>query len=115
MTCSPTRAPRAASASPTRRFKASDSTTQGPAMKNGAVPASKCRGMSAFRAGQRRGRFLRAGRGLPLAPLLQGGADEAGEQRVGPHGPGLELGMELTADEPRVLGELDHFDQRPVR
>src|SRR6266511_6340659 len=108
MTCSPSLTARSASASPTRRFRASDSTTHGPAMRNGAVPASKCRGMSAFRAGQRRWRFLRTG---PLAPVLQRGTDEAGEERVRGHGARLERGVEMEADETWIHGQLDHLNQ----
>src|SRR2546425_6442238 len=40
MTCTPSLAARSARPSPTRRFRSSDSTTQGPAMRNGAEP--KC-------------------------------------------------------------------------
>jgi hypothetical protein len=43
-----------------------------------------------------------------------GRADEAGEQRVRPVGARLEFGVELAADEPRVVRELDHLDERPV-
>src|SRR6266550_86629 len=42
-------------------------------------------------------------------------AYEAGEQRVGTHRAGLELGVELATDEPGVIGQLDHLDQRAVR
>ena len=39
---------------------------------------------------------------------------EAGEQWMGTHGAGLELGVELATDEPRVIRQLDHLDQRAV-
>src|SRR2546428_14181395 len=38
MTCRPSLAARSARPSPTRRLRSSDSTTQGPAMRNGAEP-----------------------------------------------------------------------------
>jgi hypothetical protein len=43
-----------------------------------------------------------------------GGADEALEERMAVERPRLELGVELAADEPRVIGELDDLDQRFV-
>src|SRR5215470_9254206 len=47
--------------------------------------------------------------------VLQRRADEALEQRVTIDRARLELGMELAADEPRVVGELDDLDQGLVR
>src|SRR5216117_3148294 len=54
MTCSPTFAARSASFSPTRRFRSSDSTTQGPAIRKGEPPPPKCCGMSVAAAGELR-------------------------------------------------------------
>ncbi len=47
--------------------------------------------------------------------MLCRGFDERGEQRVRPGRPALELGVELTGDEPRVIGQLDHLHQTVVR
>src|SRR5262245_24525861 len=46
---------------------------------------------------------------------LDRGLDEAREQRVRQAGPRLELWMELAAHEVRMLRQLDHLDQAPVR
>src|SRR6267378_155438 len=115
MTCIPTLAPSSARASPTRRFKSSDSTTHGPAMRKGAAPPAKCCAMSVAAAGVlRRPLRLGEGRGASGAALLARRAYEPGEQRVWPGGSGLELGVELAADEPGMIGKLDHLDQRAV-
>src|SRR5204862_7662354 len=54
-------------------------------------------------------------RGFPPLPLhLRRGRDEAGEERMRPRRPRLELRMELAADEPRMLRVLDDLDQLPV-
>ena len=45
----------------------------------------------------------------------QRGADELAEERVGPVGTALELGVGLRADPERVLGQLDELDQPAVR
>ena len=45
-----------------------------------------------------------------LDPMLQGGADEGGEERMRFEGLGLEFGVELAAQEPRVIGSFDDFD-----
>src|SRR5260370_21356449 len=115
MTCSPTLAARSASASPTRRFRASDSTTQGPGMRRGEPPPPKCCGMSVAAAGELR-RPLRLGEGRRVSgpTLLARSAYEPGEQGVRPGGSRLQLGVELAADEPGVIGQLDHLDQRAV-
>src|SRR5215813_10038766 len=48
----------------------------------------------------------------PAADLrFEGGADEPLEQRMRSGGPRLELGVELAAEEVRVVAELDHLDQ----
>src|SRR5438876_1734186 len=116
MTCTPTFVPSSARASPTRRFKSSDSTTHGPAMRNGDAPPAKCCAMSVAAAGElRRPLRLGEGRGAPRPGVLARRAHESGEQGVWPGGAGLELGVELAADEPGVIRKLDHLDQRAVR
>src|SRR5256886_14227875 len=114
MTCSPSLAPSSASASPTRRFMSSDSTTHGPAMRNGeAPPPPKCCAMSVATAGElRRPLRLSEGRRSPGPALVARRAHEPGEQGVRPGGSGPELGVELAADEPGVIGKLDHLDER---
>src|SRR3979490_2368189 len=115
MTCTPSLAPSSASASPTRRFKASDSTTHGPAMRKGAAPGPKCCATSVAAAGElRRPLRLSEWRRAPGPALLARRAHEPAEQGVRPRGSGLELGVELAPDEPGVVGELDHFHQRAV-
>src|SRR5512144_298359 len=110
MTCSPVRAPSVTSASATWRFRASDSITHGPAMRNGVEPSPNW-GMSAGGAGgHRRLNVGRRGGGA----AGEGGADEAGEQGMWPHRSRLELRMELAPDEPGVVRQLDHLDQRAV-
>ena len=47
--------------------------------------------------------------------LLHGGADEGGEERVRLEGPGFQLWVELHADEPGMVGDLDDLRQEPVR
>src|SRR5206468_10441087 len=104
MTGTPSLAPSSARASPTRRFRSSDSTTHGPAMRNGEDP--KCDVTSVVSPGEL-GAALRRGRNGPIthALLLARRTHEPGEQRVWPRGPGLELGVKLAADEPRVIRE----------
>src|SRR5712692_6528509 len=116
MPCRPSLSARSASASPTRRFRSSDSTTHGPAMRNGEAPAPKCCAMSVAAAGElRRPLRLGEGRRAPGLALLPRRAHEPGEQWVWPGGSGFELGVELAADEPGVIGQLDHLDQGAVR
>src|SRR5690606_8036448 len=43
--------------------------------------------------------------------LLHGGADEGGEERVRLEGPRFQLWMELHADEPGMVGDLDDLRQ----
>src|SRR5207248_6112010 len=50
----------------------------------------------------------------PRARPGERGADEAAEERRGAGRPRLELGMELTGDEPRMAGELDYLDEAPA-
>src|SRR6058998_560570 len=119
MTCMPSFPPSSAKASPTRRFRSSDSTTHGPAMRNGDSDPPKCCAMSVGTGGEPGGggpcglgdRSVSTG---PGATLLASRAHEAGEQGVRARGAGLELGVELAADEPGVIGKLDHLDERPV-
>src|SRR5690242_4943248 len=114
MTAKPSRRAICAKASPTRRFKSSDSTTQGPAIRNGASVAPKCAAMRlGLESRQDRGADVRR-RPVGLVPGRRR-ADEAREERVRTGGPRLELGMELAAHKPGMLGELDHLDQGAVR
>src|SRR5689334_9011325 len=46
---------------------------------------------------------------------LHRSADEAGEQRMRASGTRLQLGMELTTDEPGMRLQLDHLYQRSIR
>src|SRR5256884_594069 len=106
MTCSPTFSARSASASPTRRFRSSDSTTQGPAMRKGEAPAPKCCAMSVAATGElRRPLRLSEGRRAPGPALLARRAHEPCEQGMWPGGSRLQLGVELAADEPGVRSE----------
>src|ERR1700733_8672828 len=47
--------------------------------------------------------------------IFQRGANEGGEQRVRGERLGFEFGVELAADEPRMVGHLDDFDVGAVR
>src|SRR6267154_6846700 len=108
MTVMPSLTASSASASPTRTLRSSDSTTHGPAMRNGLLSAANRWAMSVGQLGQRARRGVaRTQRRAVIACR----ADKAGEQRVWTHRPRLELGVELATDEPGVLGQLDHFDQ----
>src|SRR5216110_49540 len=115
MTCRPNAAPSSASAAATRRFRSSDSTTHGPAMRNGAAPpAAKCGATSVASTGELRPLGLGGGGHAPGPMLLARRAHEPREQRVWSRGTGLELGVELATDEPRVVGQLDHLHERAV-
>src|SRR6266850_1036795 len=110
MTVMPSLTASSASASPTRTLRSSDSTTHGPAMRNGLFSAANRWGISVGQLGQRaRGRVAR----MQLAVIARG-ADKAREQRVRAHRPRLELGMKLAPDKPGVVGQLDHLDQRAI-
>jgi len=63
-------------------------------------------------AERRGGRLIYGGEGGArfLDAMLQGGADEGGEERMRLEGLGLEFGVELAAQEPRVIGSFDDFD-----
>src|SRR5882672_6311674 len=116
MTLMPSFTPGSASASPMRTLRSSDSTTQGPAMRNGAVPPPNRSAMSVGQLGQLGGGSALGVGGARLTFLvLERGPHETGEQGVGAHRPRLELRVELAADEPRVIGQLDHLDQGAVR
>jgi len=41
-------------------------------------------------------------------------ADEAGKKRMGRQGLRFQFGVRLGAQEPRVVGKLDHFDEFSV-
>src|SRR5438876_569584 len=118
----PKKVPRSVTATsgapPTRRFRSSVSTTQGPAMRNGDAPPPKWGAMSVVVAGELgqggSGPLLRGARAFSCPVLRARRADEAREQRVRPGRPGLELRMELAADEPGVIGKLDHLHERAV-
>src|SRR3954470_3329973 len=108
-----TRSARRARCSPTRKFSVSDSRTQGPAMRKSASVGK--RAIASSVRGFDEGSFLRLALALTSAPRLRGSRDESREQRVGPRGPRLQLGVELTADEPRVVLELDDLNELAIR
>src|SRR6266496_1616563 len=111
MTPIPSLTPSSANASPIRILRSSDSTTHGPATRNGPFSAPK-RAMS---VGEFRQLARRLGARLLLV-VIERRADETGKQRTWAHRPRLQLGMELAADEPRMTGggQLDHFHQRSI-
>src|SRR6267378_2719173 len=111
MTPIPSLTASSASASPMRTLRSSDSTTHGPAMRNGLFSAAN---RSAMSVGEPRQLPRRRGVRMLLA-VVERGAHESGEQRVRAHGPRLQLGMELTTDEPRMVGQFDHLDERAIR
>src|SRR5256712_3066603 len=113
MTPMPSLTASSANASPMRTFRSSDSTTHGPAMRNGLLPAANRWDISVGELGQL---ARRLGARLELA-AAERRTDEAREQRVRAHRPRLELGVELASDEPRMAGggELDHLDERAIR
>ena len=47
---------------------------------------------------------------MALVAVLYAGADEGGEEWVRGQGLGFEFGVELTAEEPGVVGGFDDFD-----
>src|SRR5258705_10314140 len=107
----PSRTRSSASASPMRTLSSSDSTTQGPAMRNGPFSAPNRLAMSVRQLGQ----GARAFRARMQLVVVERRADESGKQRMRTHRPRLQLGMELAADEPGMIGQFDHFDERAVR
>src|SRR5437667_8796735 len=110
MTPIPSLTASSANASPMRTFRSSDSTTHGPAMRNGLLSTANRWDISVGELGQLPRRL---GARLELA-AVEGGTDEAREQRVRAHRPRLELGVELASDEPRMVGQLDHLDERAI-
>src|SRR2546430_3062930 len=81
-------------------------------MRNGVAP--KWWTMSVVQAGEL-GRSLRLGGHRALgAPLVARRPHESCEQRVRARGARLELGMELAPDEPGMVRQLDHLDQRAI-
>src|SRR5688572_11537232 len=95
-----------ASRSATFRLSVSSSRTQGPAMTKSASSRKMLTSVACLREGRRR-----------LAPLSLGahrGRDEAREEGMRSRGAGLELGVELAADEPRVLRVFDDLDELSV-
>src|SRR2546430_789977 len=110
MTPMPSLTASSASASPTRTLRSSDSTTQGPAMRNGLLSAANRWAMS---VGELCQFARRLGARMELL-VIECGAHEAGEQRVRAHRSRLELRMELAADEPRMIGKLDHLDEGAI-
>src|SRR6266568_7729770 len=110
MTPMPSLTASSASASPTRTLRSSDSTTHGPAMRNGLLSARNRWGISVGELSQLARRLVAR---LHFA-AIERGADEAREQRMRTHRPRLQLRMELAADEPGMIGQLDHLDQRAI-
>src|SRR6266581_4774102 len=112
MTPMPSLTASSASASPTRTLRSSDSTTHGPAMRNGLLSARNRWGISVGELSQLARRLVAR---LHFA-AIERGADEAREQRMRAHRPRLQLRMELAADEPGMTGggQLDHLDQGAI-
>src|SRR6185295_18844637 len=109
-----------ASRSACRRAASRDSITQGPAMMASGAPPPIWSGptrtardvtgtLSLDDLESTQERCFR-----PLAALIERRPDEAAEQRVAVHRTRLELGVELRGDEPRMIAQLDHLDQRAV-
>src|SRR5882762_11080162 len=102
MTPMPSLSASSASASPTRTLRSSDSTTQGPAMRNGLLSAANRWAMEFARRFVAYGQFL----------VIERSAHESREQRMRAHRTGLQLGMELAADHPWFIGcQFHHLDQ----
>src|SRR5512133_400367 len=95
--------------SPTRRLRASLSSTHGPAMRKSAS-RWKCWPTSVGGFDKRSRALLGRVASLPL----HGRRDESGEQRMRARRSRLQLGVELTTDEPRVIRQLDDLDQLSV-
>src|SRR2546427_12872496 len=100
MTPMPSLTASSANASPMRTFRSSDSTTHGPAMRNGLLSAANRWDISVGELGQL---ARRLGARLELA-AAERRTDEARKQRVRAHRPRLELGMGLASAEPRMAG-----------
>src|SRR4051812_19979534 len=94
--------------SATRMFSSSLSRTHGPAMRK-SLSAGK-NSDTLFRRLYRRALAATSCRRLRLNRR----GDEARKKRMRPRGSRLELGMKLTADEPRMRLQLHDLDQRAV-
>src|SRR5690349_21480745 len=105
------RSARRARCSPTRKFSVSDSRTQGPAMRKSASVGKRAISSSVRCLDE--GSFLRLA--FPASTRLGRGGNESREERMRPRRPRLQLGMELTADEPGVILELDDLDELSIR
>src|SRR5260370_23769578 len=92
-----------------RRLSASSSSTQGPAIRKNASSGNEG-STSVYGLHQLAGASLRLGR--TPSPVCR--RDESGKERMGPSGPGLQLGMELAADEPGMGCQLHDFNQLSV-
>src|SRR4051794_231008 len=96
--------------SPTRRFRSSFSSTQGPAMRKSAS-RRKCGGTS-VRGFNEGGGVLLAG--LTAMPFHRC-RDEPRKKRMRTRGPRLQFRMELAADEPRMVRQFHNLDELPIR
>src|ERR1017187_1209919 len=97
------------------------SMTHGPAISTSGRPCPNRSNSIATRVAYLRMR-LRLGlrvrlrqRRQPPPPVLIGRADKRFEQRMRLHGLGLELGMELASQKPRMVGNLANLHVRAVR
>src|SRR5687767_2356851 len=104
-----TRSASRARCSPTRRLSASFSITHGPAMRKSAFAGNAGDAL----IGRLHERWRRAA-ALTPALRLRARGNERREERVRTRGARAELGMELAADEPRVLRQLDDLHERPI-
>src|SRR5216683_389536 len=111
MTAMPSLRASSASASPTLTLRSSDSTTQGPAMRNGLLSAANRGGISVGELRELAGDCIV----WTQLPMVERGPYESREQRMRAHRPRFQLRMELAADEPGMVGQFDHLDQRAVR
>src|SRR5689334_16827392 len=83
--------------------------THGPAIRTSGLPVAK----SLKLIGTAEERLLFKGPPPHVLPIRR--ADELFEQRMRLHRLRFELGMELAAEEPRVVRDLADLDVRPVR
>src|SRR2546422_11056184 len=111
MTPMPSLTASSANASPMRTFRSSDSTTHGPAMRNGLLSTANRWDISVGELGQL---ARRLGARLELA-AVERSTDEARKQPVRAHRPRLELGVGMTSDEPPVVGAVDRLDAGAIR
>src|SRR2546426_11316450 len=106
MTCRPSLAARSARPSPTRRFRSSDSTTQGPAMRNGTEP--KCGVIALFVPAGELGPAPNLRPGAHVAELASRGVGASGKS-VPTRGARLGFGVELASPLTSVVGVMDDF------